>query len=127
MDLARGGLDADTNQRRAWAEIRELSQERGKLAATEQRRLTDMQKTIKKEQAVFLFGAIMHSVRMHILDEDLYQKGPRAILMAIQRDIDELIIAPAQEQQALPFNGASHEQANERTGEAPPEDNGQSG
>jgi hypothetical protein len=96
LQLANAGLDCDRAQQRAWTEMRRLIQERARIATAEARRVAETQQSIRKEQAVALFAYLGNSIKTHVLDPDLYAKGPRAILVAIQGDIDKAIIIDAE-------------------------------
>jgi hypothetical protein len=115
-DLVRAGLDAETNQRRAWVEVRQLAQERRRVVTAETRRTKEAQQSIRKEQALALFMAVANSFRARILDADLYAKGPRAVLSAVQADVDRMLIL-AEEQQPFEVEALPAPQGNNGNGD----------
>ena len=69
---------------RAWAEIGGVLEQRRRLVESERKRLIEMQQTLTVEKAMLLVGAIGGIIKAHVHD--------RAILSAIGRDIEGLII-----------------------------------
>jgi hypothetical protein len=52
----------------AWAEVRDLIDQRARLVANERQRLVQLQQTITAEQAVALMAAITATIREHVHD-----------------------------------------------------------
>jgi hypothetical protein len=69
----------------AWSEIREMIQERRKMAASERGRLVDMQKMMTSEQAMALIAAVVDIVRTCVSD--------RGALIAFSAGIERIVRA----------------------------------
>lgn len=82
-EVLRRGRDADTVQRRVWAEVRELTQEKSRVAAIEWKRLNDVNGTITVEQALLFAKAFMEAARETIKD--------RAVLQALHTKTLEIM------------------------------------
>lgn len=67
----------------AWAEVREIVDQRARLVANERQRLMQMQQMLSVEQAMTLMAAIADSVRKHVSDRDA--------LAAISADLARLV------------------------------------
>ncbi len=71
----------------AWDEVRDLMEQRRRLVATEQRRLTAMSRILTAEQAVGLLGSVLEVIKRHVQDS--------GTLYDIAREFGELVDAGA--------------------------------
>jgi hypothetical protein len=80
--LLRGGASAARTQAATWDELRQLLQEKCRLATAEARRLGDLQQNLTQQQALTLVQYIVEAVRQHVHD--------RETLVAIQQSLTPL-------------------------------------
>lgn len=76
--ISEGVSDAD-----AWAEVREIIDQRARLVANERQRLVQLQQMVTVEQAMTLLAAVADTVRRHVVD--------RNALAAISADLGRLV------------------------------------
>jgi len=103
MDVALAELGKQlahgNHHRLLWEDITEQSKHLKDLRQAEHRRLVDLDMMIKQQDALLLFGLLLHTVReaivAHISDRTL----ARAVLTAIQTGVDDM------EQRDLPPHG----------------------
>jgi hypothetical protein len=67
----------------AWAEVREIIDQRARLVANERQRLVQLQQMVTVEQAMMLLAAVADTVRRHVSDRDA--------LAAISADLGRLV------------------------------------
>jgi hypothetical protein len=78
------GAKAASAQEQAWAELRELVQEKARTAAAEVRQLVELGQTLTTEQALMLVKQLSQAVRENVKDPQ--------VLRAIQRSLDALVL-----------------------------------
>jgi len=79
-------IDAGYNERAAWQELRQITQEIRLLKESERKHLVDSQQMISVQQAMVMLGAVTHIIRTHVTD-------PKA-LDGISRELAQLVNAP---------------------------------
>jgi len=79
-------IDAGYNERAAWQELRQITQEIRLLKESERKHLVDSQQMISVQQAMVMLGAVTHIIRTHVTD-------PKA-LDGISRELAQLVNTP---------------------------------
>jgi hypothetical protein len=97
--VIRTGANASASYDSTWHELREVIQERTKVATAESRRLHEADQVLTKEQAAALGYLVMQAVRAAVLDEATFAKGPLAVLRKAQDGLRRALegTAPARE------------------------------
>lgn len=85
IDRLGSALDATENEGAIWDEVIALSEQRRKLAESEQKRLVAMQQMITTEQAMALLARVTESIRKHVSDP--------SILAAVASDLRAIVNA----------------------------------
>jgi hypothetical protein len=92
--LVLGGKEASLTSSQVWSEVRDIIQERTKVATAENRRLVEAGLMLTKERALALVVTVQQAVRDAVTDPETFGRGPQAVLMAIHRRLSLILRGP---------------------------------
>jgi hypothetical protein len=90
------GRQTDLTDRTVWSELRQVIQERARVAAAENRRLVEAGLMLTKERALSLVVTVQEAVRAAVTDPDTFARGPQAVMNHLHRGLCLVLGGPAE-------------------------------
>jgi hypothetical protein len=92
------GRDSALSHSRIWRELRQIFQERGRLAALEAKRLNDLRTTFTPEQGVSFIVCVMETAKQVINDRQLFRQlvDKLMLLMPPEGRRKEVVVEPVE-------------------------------
>jgi hypothetical protein len=88
------GRKAALGDQAVWGELRQVFQERARVAVAENQRLVEAGLMLTKERALALVVAVQEAVRDAVTDPETFARGPQAVLTAIHRRLSLILHGP---------------------------------
>jgi hypothetical protein len=104
--LVRGGKQASVTSSEVWSEVRDIIQERTKVAMAENRRLVEAGLSLPKERALALVVVVQTAVRDTVTDPDVFDRGPQAVMTALHQRLCHVLRGPEPDEGLIAAPGA---------------------
>jgi hypothetical protein len=90
------GRKAALADQAVWSELRQVFQERARVAVAENGRLVEAGLMLTKERALALVITVQEAVRGAVSDPDTFARGPQAVMNALHRRLCLVLGGPAE-------------------------------